>query len=154
MKELILTQGKVALVDDNDYPELNKHKWSAHFGRRWYAIRNQRINGKCNIIYLHRQIMQPTGSIIVDHKDGDGLNCQRYNMRVCSYSDNMRNSSCKLNNKGTSMNWCKTKFTSQIHIKGKKIHLGCFNSEVEAAEAYNVAALKYFGEFAKLNAIK
>jgi aspartyl aminopeptidase len=154
MKELILTQGKVALVDDEDFDELSKNKWSAHWGRgKWYAIRNKRINGKCNIIYLHRQIMKTPVNLIVDHKDGNGLNCQKCNMRNCTQSQNMMNSYCKRQNKGTSMNWCKTKYTAQINIEGRQIYLGSFNTEVEAAEAYNKAAVIYFGEFARLNAV-
>lgn len=148
MKELILTQGKVALVDDEDFEELSKHKWSAHYGRgKWYAIRNCRKQ----IIYLHRQIMNTPSNLTVDHIDGDGLNCQKVNMRNCTQSQNMRNSSRKCGVKGVGKITGGSKYTAQIHVHGTKIHLGSFASLLEAAAAYNVAAVSLFGEFANLN---
>jgi hypothetical protein len=154
MKTLPLTQGKIALVDDETFEWLNQYKWSAHKGKgKWYAIRAKRINGKCNIIYLHRFIMQPKDNTVIDHIDGDGLNCQKCNMRICSQSQNMQNSDCKHSNKGVGLTTGSIKFTAQIHIHGKKIHLGCYTTEKEAAVAYNLAAIKYFGEFARLNTI-
>lgn len=157
MKKLELTQNKVALVDDEDFEYLNQWKWSAHYGRgKWYAIRNQRINGEVNIIYLHRFIMKTPENLVVDHKDDDGLNCQRYNMRNCTQSQNMQNSSAKNKNnlKGVGRITGGTKYTAQIHLNGIKKHLGSFNTAVKAAKAYNTAATKYFGEFACLNEIK
>ena len=153
MKELILTQGKVALVDDEDYEYLSQWKWFAHVGKgKWYAIRNQRVNGKANIVYLHREIMKPSSKLMVDHIDHDGLNCQRHNMRLCTQSQNMRNSRIKEGNfKRVGRATGAAKYTAQITIDGNKYHLGSFETAEGAAFAYNLAASKYFGEYAHLN---
>lgn len=167
MKEIKLTQGKVALVDDADYEWLNQWKWWAHKDyNTFYARRSYLLNGKTVGVKMHRLILNLTDpKIIGDHKDGNGLNNQRYNLRICTTSDNGRNrKTANGSSKFVGVSRVITKAQSgkdyqywRGNIKPDKhskiINLGHFKTEAEAAKAYNEAALKYFGEFASLNVI-
>jgi hypothetical protein len=148
-----LTKNKIATVDDYDYPELSQNKWSARQSKKdgkWYAVRRS----KGRMIYMHRQIMKTPPELQVDHKDGNGLNCQRYNMRNCTHIQNSWN---KQKTKGASIfkgvSWAKRnkKWSAYIAPSGKSICIGHFNSEEEAAKAYDREAVLRFGEFAYLN---
>lgn len=153
MKSIPLTQGKIALVDDEDFQELNKHKWYFHQG---YALRNI-PNGfyKQKSLSMHRQIMKNPEGMEIDHKDMNKLNNQKKNLRLCSLEQNIRNRGIKKTNtsgyKGVSWNKSKGKWSSKIVFKRKQIHLGDFDDPENAAHAYDNAAVKYHGEFAKLN---
>lgn len=158
MKEIKLTQGKVALVDDGDYKYLSQFKWCAHKHRNnFYAMRQSRINGKRKSILMHREIMNAPNDRQIDHKDHNGLNNCRINLRICTNQENSRNSKCYANNMSgfKGVVWIKRerKWRAKITIKDKKIYLGSFLSLKDAAVAYNNAASKYFGEFALLNEI-
>lgn len=93
MKEIELTQGRVALVDDEDFEELNRFKWFAHRWRHgWYAKRNlQRVEGKRPFLSMHCQIMGKISGLEMDHRDGNGLNNQKDNLRFATRSQNMAN---------------------------------------------------------------
>lgn len=89
MKEIILTKGYVAQVDDEDYELLNRYKWYAKVNSTiYYAARGC---GNPNNKLMHRMIMNPPNDMVVDHLDGNGLNNQRYNLKVCTQSQNCRN---------------------------------------------------------------
>lgn len=155
MKQIQLTQGKVALVDDVDYERLNQHRWCAKkSGATWYAVRMVGKDGKQMTLYMHREILGLTANIETDHKDGDGLNNQRHNLRLATTAQNQRN---QKKQKGTSqykgVYWYqgKTKWCAQIWIAKKRVSLGIFLSEIDAAKAYDNAAIKHFGEFARTN---
>ncbi len=152
MKEIKLTQCKVALVDDNDFAWLNQWKWFAAKNKHnWHAQR-----GRAPSLLMHRLILNPPEGYQCDHINGDGLNNQRSNLRICTNSQNQQN---RIHVRGTScfkgVYWYKPnrKWRSLICLDGKHISLGCFDFEIAAAEAYNEAALKYFGQFARLNNI-
>lgn len=156
MKKIALTQGRHTLVDDEDYKILKKDKW--HYFKNAagneYAVKSRRPSEGGGSIYMHRVIMNPSGSMDVDHQDGDGLNNQKYNLRICSRSGNLANR--KLMNHSSTykgVSWYKPtkKWRSQIKVNGNKIHLGYFNSEIDAGGAYDDAAIKYHGEFARTN---
>jgi len=162
MKEIELTQDKVARVDDADFEELNKHKWRAMWdGNTWYARRHspRDINGKRHIIYMHRQIMGAQSGQEVDHRDRDGLNNRRRgpdgNLRLCTRGQNNANAKkragCSSQYKGVTWYKQADKWMAYIKTYGKQIHLGYFDDEIEAALAYNEAAIEHFGEFAHLN---
>jgi hypothetical protein len=160
MKEIPLTQGKAALVDDADFEELNKYKWYAHFdGRRFYANRNEQLGtNHWTKVLMHRQILGLTkgDGIYVDHVNHDGLNNCRKNLRTCTNAENTRNRRTSEHPKSSQhkgVHWAKRdkKWRAQIQINGVKLHIGDFSSEDEAAHAYNAIALQYFGEFACLN---
>lgn len=158
MKQIPLTQGQFALVDDEDYDELSKHNWSAVFPKNsvtYYAIRSDLSSGKKKTVQMHRLILGAIGKPgFVDHKDGNGLNNQRSNIRLCTPSQNSQNkkkdSNCLSQFKGVHP-MKNGKFRATIRIGGKSKSLGVYQNEESAAIAYDNAAKEYFGEFARLN---
>lgn len=90
MKEIPLTQDKVALVDDADYDWLMQYKWAAHHrSGRWYAIRAKRKNGKQKQYHMHREIMKCPDDMVVHHVDNNGLNNTRNNLQICTQQENL-----------------------------------------------------------------
>ena len=161
MKEIPLTQGKIALVDDEDFEKIKAHKWFAlrAKGTNFYAARSVRKieRGTVNIIriFMHREIMNPPDGLETDHKDGNGLNCQKDNLRICTRQENGRNRkkwkdtvSCF---KGVYWKKDRKKWGAHIKFDGKTKHVGYFKEEENAAAAYDAEAKKLFGEFARGN---
>lgn len=147
-----LTQGKVVILDAQDWALVSDVKWRAHRGRTtWYA--RSRRNGRQ--VWMHRLILAAPKGFDVDHIDGNGLNNRRENLRLASVSENRRNvhvAVAKSGFKGVSPGRSGRKWRAQIQVDKKKIHLGTFSTKEEACAAYDRAALKYFGEFARTNA--
>ena len=158
MKQIPLSQGKFALVDDEDYERVNQYKWC--ISSNGYAVTNYRdSNGKRKAMKMHRFILNLNkGDSLVDHRDTIRINNQKYNLRVASFVENLRNQKINKNNKsgfkGVRLHKPSSLYIAQIGINGKQKHIGYFKCPVEAAKAYNEAAIKYFGEFAQLNEIK
>lgn len=155
MKEIQLTQGKVALVDDNIFDELNQFKWCAiKRPHTYYACRHTRTadNKKRTLIYMHSVI---AGGKDYDHKDRNGLNNQLNNLRQATYSQNSSNRERRKDNssgfKGVYFEENRGKWRAIITVNHQRKHLGRFNNAVDAARAYDKAALELHGEFAKLN---
>ena len=152
MKKIKLTQDKVALVDDEDYEELNRYKWILITSKvqGTYYVKNSAG------ITMHQYILRYPKSI-VDHKDGNGLNNQRANIRLCTSQQNSRNrrkkKGCASIYKGVSRNKTGKEWRACIFFDHRKIHIGSFDYEKNAALAYNIMAEKLFGDFAKLNDI-
>jgi len=161
MKEIPLTQGQVAIVDNEDFKELSKYKWQPSWRlNKCYAKRGEYINKKQVTIYMHRQILKITDNSEVDHIDNNGLNNQKCNLRICNRSQNQRNknktqNSCSSNWKGVALSsgQRRKKWMAYISINKKRKYIGRFSSEIDAAKAYNKEALKIFGKFALLNNI-
>jgi hypothetical protein len=157
VKEIQLTRGKVAIVDDEDYKWLSKHKWYAvKRGNMFYAVRkSSRVDGGQKNILMHREIMGlKPGDPDVDHRDGDGLNNQRMNLRKASKSQNAMNMKTRYGMskfKGVSWNKRDKKWQVRIGIDGKQKHLGNYDCEEDAARAYDEKAIELFGEYARLN---
>ena len=158
MKQIPLSQGKFALVDDEDYERVNQYKWCIN--SNGYAVTSYRdSNGKRKAMKMHRFILNLNkGDSLVDHRDTIRINNQKYNLRVASFVENLRNQKINKNNKsgfkGVRLHKPSSLYIAQIGINGKQKHIGYFKCSVEAAKAYNEAAIKYFGEFAQLNEIK
>lgn len=158
MREIALSQGKVALVDDADFELVNQFKWSAHHqGNLWYAMRGAGPKKARVRILLHRFLTNAKPGVLVDHKDGDGLNNCRGNLRFATQAENLRNREKTKagRNRFKGVYWSERDkvFTAKITVNYKSIHLGSFKNEEDAARAYNTAALKHFGEFARLNEV-
>jgi len=155
MCEIPLTQGKVALVDDQDYEELSKHKWHASkIGKSWYATRTVGKWPHQKTILMHRQLLNPSPGLECDHINGNGLDNRRCNLRVCTRSQNNMNrrpSGCTSEFKGVYWNKTNKKWMAQIVFNRHGRGLGCYDDEEEAAYAYDKAARKHFGEFARPN---
>lgn len=147
MKTIQLTQDKHALVDDEDFERLNQFKWCCAQG---YATRQGNTK-------MARVIMGEPKGKIVDHRNGDTLDNRRSNLRVCTKTENMRNRKYQpssSNYKGVGLHVGKY-WRAQIRdYSGRKKHLGLFKSPEEAAKVYNAAAIRYFGQFARINDIK
>jgi len=159
MKEIVLSKGMTAIVDEDDFERLNQFKWYANYINRYlYARRNIRINGKwASCISMHREIMNPPAGMVVDHINHNTLDNRKENLRICTIKQNCQNrrsrTKTKTNFKGVTFSDEKGKFRSRINYNGKRVHLGYFDCKVEAARTYNQAATKFYGEYAKLNAI-
>lgn len=153
MKEIKLTQGKIALVDDEDFEKLNRHKWYAFKEKNTFyaARRTSQANGqKRKIIKMHNEILgyPPPGFIMHDHKDGNGLNNQKYNLRFVTNRQNCQNrTNCSGTSKYPGVDWRKTYriWRARIWAKGKSISLGCFQNEIDAFNAYK-KAVEMIGE--------
>jgi len=159
MKEIQLTRGYIAIIDDKDFDELSKYAWSARVmsdGRvyAWRSCLTSELQSmRLFSIGMHRQIMDCPKGMHVDHRDGDTLNNTKSNLRICTNAENSRNSKAPKNNttgfKGVSIQ--NGRIYGRIKFEGRDIHLGRFDSIQDAAIAYDEAAIKYFGEFARLN---
>jgi hypothetical protein len=152
MKEITLTQGKVALVDDADYDWLNQFNWYASRSRdtdNFYAMRED-TTGK--VVLMHCEILGLKG---VDHRNGNGLDNRTFNLRPATKTQNNWNRGAYKNNKSgfKGVYWIegREKWLMAIQANKKRIHGGYFNTDIEAAAAYNYLAKKLHGEFAFLN---
>lgn len=153
VKAIKLTRAKVAIVDDEDFPVVSRFRWFAHFnGRKWYAMRET----AGQVIRMHRLILgADCDGKFVDHRNGDGLDNRRSNLRAATKSQNAVNRGARSNSKhglvGISFDKRRKKWEAAVSPSGKKIHLGRFATKEEAARAYDSAALHHYGEFARLN---
>lgn len=152
MKEIQLTQGKIALVDDEDYERLILWKWKADKGSRsFYATRSEYKEGKKKTLMMHRVIMREPDGMEIDHIDGNGLNNQKHNLRVCTRKENSRNLPSTNKNGYKGVHKSGSKWMAQIWNDGTAVYLGTFLEVEEAARAYDEKAKEIFGDFARTN---
>lgn len=156
MKEIALSRDKVALVDDEDYDRVLPYRWAAYRSpvkhyETWYAV-------NVDVGTMHRFILEPQDAQDVDHRDGDGLNNTRENLRVCTHQQNLwnkrkpyRNGRATSHYKGVYYDKVRGQWRAQIRVDGKTKKLGRHETEEAAARAYDAAAAYYFGEFARVN---
>lgn len=156
MKKIALSQGKYALVDDADFIWLSKWKWYAVKNKgTFYAQRTIRRSGVLQKIKMHREILNLLPIFMTDHRDGNGLNNQRNNLRICNPRENGMNKSVWAKSvtrtKGVYFVERSGKFKAYIRANRKVHHLGTYNDMISAARAYDNAAIIFFGDFARLN---
>lgn len=156
MKRIKLTQGKVALVDDADYKWLNRWRWYARKGRSsFYVTRSIGNRPNNTMMQMHRIIMKAKKGQEIDHRDGNGLNNQKSNLRFCTHGQNKMNCVKKVNSsskyKGVYWHQPSGKWIARINLNKKRFHLGSFDSEYKAACVYDEKAKELFKEFAKPN---
>lgn len=157
-----LSKGMFAEIDDDDAAIVLAHIWHALPSQHdeeiltWYAVTNiSNDAGGYNSLSMHRLLINPPKGFQVDHKDRNGLNNKRNNLRLATCAQNSQNKRKRKNSaslyKGV---WFYVKYNTWralIRIKNKLKIIGRFNTEEEAARAYDYEALKHFGEFARLN---
>lgn len=153
MAFVTLTQGKIAILDDVDLPLVMPHRWQASrmgSSRNWYAVTT--VDG--TVVAMHRLILKLAPNVRCDHKNGNGLDNRRANLRPATVAQNAWNASSHSDNQSGYKGVSPTKYgtwIAQIMVQGKHYHLGTFSSAIEAAQIYNRAALHFYGEFARLN---
>lgn len=164
---LIPLRGGVSAIVDHSDAVAAAMKWNlmAHASRPdvVYAQRTFMIDGRRTTILLHRFLMQPPVGLVVDHRNGDGLDCRRHNLRICTELNNCQNKTITPNQrvgryKGTFWEANTKRWAARIKVsaeafgfKSRSIYLGAFDDPRDAALAYDRAARRYFGEFAAPN---
>lgn len=152
MKEIKLSRGLSAMVDDEDYEFLNQWKWSAHQGgKTFYATRTIWNKGNRIKVRMHRLILNTPTDMQVDHIDHNGLNNQKNNIRNCNHQQNHFNINRYTKSKYHGVYYDRNYIKSSIQLNGKTIHIGNFKTEIDAAKAYDIKAKELFGEFAHIN---
>jgi len=149
VKRIPLGGGAYAYVDAADYEWLSRYTW--HLYNTGYAARRE----KGKMVFMHREIMKPPKGMVIDHIDGNqGNNC-RFNLRVCTRAENVRNNGKRRNAasrfKGVGYHKRIDKYFARLHFKGQFFWLGYFDDEVEAARAYDHKAVECCGPFARVN---
>lgn len=152
MKEIPLTRGKVAIVDDEDYEYLSQWKWyceNSGYARRTFNSVS---------VLMHVLLMNYPEKGQIDHINGNKLDNRRSNLRICSHQENNRNKSKAKGKtskyKGVWFDKSRNRWQAYIDHEYKRYHLGRFKTEIEAAKAYNKKAKELFGQFAKLNKVE
>lgn len=154
-----LTKGHEAIIDAADVPLVEGKAWQAQIAKRGvYANHVFNEGGKLKRLAMHRLILAAPPGIFVDHRDCNPLNNRRSNLRFATVQQNAMNqqtpSSSTTGRKGVCWNKRLGKWQAQIRVSGRLKHLGLFTNAEDAAEAYDTAALKHFGGFARPNAME
>ena len=161
---LLLPKGRHTLIDADDLPRLSPFQWYVITNRK--TLRSSVIECKSSapprIVYLHRFLLDAPSDMLVDHIDRDSLNNRQSNLRLCTKPQNAVNSRIRSGKrhsiyKGVTRSWHKRlgdrPWMAYVCKDGKRIYLGKFATEIEAARAYNVAALALYGSFALMNPV-
>jgi hypothetical protein len=152
MKEIPLTKGAVAIVDDEDFGALNGRRW--YLTRQGYAARGggQRNGVRWPVEMMHRVVLAAPDASHVDHKNGIKTDNRRDNLRLCTRAENARNRKPANGRrfKGTARA-PSGRYQAHLRINGRLAYLGTFDSEEDAARAWDDAARQHHGEFTRLN---
>ena len=151
MKLIALTQGKSAIVDDEDYERLSAFRWYAmRCCKRWYAVRKITIGKRRQRkSWMHREVLKTPDGNFTDHINGNGLDNRRANLREANHSQNQANRGPNSNNKSGFKGVYRRfgKWKAQITVNRRKIHIGHFTELSDAVAAYSQAARQHFGEY-------
>ena len=154
-KLIPLTQGQFAIVDAEDYDRLSQHRWYAQKQHGYfYATRMTSRKGARRTLRMHREILQAAKGTMCDHIDHNGLNNCKSNLRLCTSSQNQQNQKARRTSsayKGVCRRKDCNRWAAQIGFQCKRIHIGLFDDQMEAALAYDRKASELFDEFACLN---
>jgi hypothetical protein len=154
-----LTKGKFAIVDPEDYDRLRKDKWYAHDSKHtFYAVKSL-TNGKTlprRNMYMHHLLIDIPPGMFPDHINHNGLDNRKANIRPATHTQNVwhrRKFKVQSRSRFKGVDWAKDmkRWRARIRVNGKRIYLGSFTDETDAAKAYDRAAKKYHGQFAVLN---
>ncbi len=154
VREIELSFGKTAIVDSEDFERLKDYKWCVVMrkGEPWYA---KTVSPEGRLISMHRLIMNAPRGMLVDHRDHNGLNNRKGNLRICTNAQNTHNRRpCKggtSRHKGVHFDKQHKRFRAAIGHKSKRYNLGRFDNEDDAGRAYDKKARELFGQFAYLN---
>lgn len=164
MPVIPLTKGQFAIVDAEDFGDLDKHNWyaqSAQGSGGFYAARIENMGGKRALVLMHRAINNTPAGFVTDHKNGNGLDNRKANLRTATTLQNQMNRAPNIRGtsklKGAWFDGSSTnlnKWRSAIRINGRLKYLGRFETAEQAAAAYQRAATEYFGEFARTDGVK
>ena len=150
---------RFAIVDPYDYDYLRRFKWRLNRSNRtFYAFRTVSRGPlfRPQVIWMHHEILPPPDGLLVDHRNHNGLNNRRENLRLATPAENIQNARktrLKTTSRYKGVDFVKAtgKWRARICVNGHRIFLGSFDSELDAALAYDAAAKKYFGEYACTN---
>jgi len=158
-RRIRMAQPKYAIADPADYDRLRKYEWLSKKGKNSFYARRRVPTGKGGketLVYMHQEVIKVPDGMVVDHINHDGMDNREANLRAATYSQNLynrkkRSGAMYSKYKGTHWHKLNRRWLARITFEKKTIHLGYFHSEIEAAKAYDRAAIKYHGEFASLN---
>lgn len=155
-KEIKLSRGYVAIIDDEDYECIAKRKWWTSYSRgKLYAKTAFFIDGKRIDLKLHHEIIVVPIGLEVDHINGNGLDNRKENLRVCVHQENTQNKITRRQDgkasRFTGVSRRNGAWYARITKDGKTTNIGVFKTEENAATAYNIFADKLFGDFARMN---
>lgn len=162
MQTIVLTKGKVAVIDDIDYESVSSFRWYARKNERgnWYAATSMRIDGKRRQVHMHRFIYGADliQKILVDHVNGDGLDNRRENLRAATHQQNTihskKRSGCYTSAfKGVHYSRTHNRWVAKLYSKGRLVMKRRFKTEREAALEYNHKVIEIHGNYAVLNKV-
>jgi hypothetical protein len=145
-----------AIVDEEDYERVSQHRWGVEKGKNtFYALSRRKYETAGQNLRMHRLVVECPPDMLIDHRNGNGLDNQKQNLRICTNTQNMQNQRKQHRGsntyKGAYWEPGRRRWRASIAVNGKTMHLGHYATEEEAARAYDRKAIELFGDFARIN---